>query len=160
MRLFISVKYIHSEECQQALAAVVFDSAVVCQLFYKNAVGGHAGILQLRKPTGFSPAHGAGRAEGAAAGSYHKSIAAGGTELLDKPNAGGIVAAFAHGPVRPLVTGSADAHFLRPVCGSTMKCVATLVKAGRTMARVQLGVYDENDKLCTVGFNEYVYTDR
>ena len=74
-------------------------------------------------------------------------------------NAGGIVAAFAHGPVRPVVTGSADAHFLRPVCGSTMKCVATLVKAGRTMARVQLGVYDENDKLCTVGFNEYVYTD-
>ena len=75
-------------------------------------------------------------------------------------NAGGIVAAFAHGPVRPVVTGSADAHFLRPVRGSTMKCVATLVKAGRTMARVQLGVYDENDKLCTVGFNEYVYTDR
>lgn len=74
-------------------------------------------------------------------------------------NAGGIAAAFAHGQIRPVVTGCADAHFLRPVRGSAMKCVATLVKAGRTMARVQLGVYDEDDKLCTVGLNEYVYTD-
>ena len=77
--------------------------------------------------------------------------------LMD--NAGGILAAFAHGDIRPVVTGCADAHFLRPVCGARMKCVATMVKAGRSMARVQLGVYDENDKLCCVGLNEYVYTD-
>ena len=74
-------------------------------------------------------------------------------------NAGGIAAAFADGEIRPLVTACADAHFLCPVCGTAMKCVATIVKAGHTMARVQLGVYDENDKLCCVGLNEYVYTD-
>ena len=74
-------------------------------------------------------------------------------------NAGGIAAAFADGEIRPLVTARADAHFLCPVCGTAMKCVATIVKAGHTMARVQLGVYDENDKLCCVGLNEYVYTD-
>ena len=74
-------------------------------------------------------------------------------------NAGGILAAFAHGEIQSVVTGSSDAHFLRPVCGERMVAVATMVNAGRSVARVQICVYDDEDRLCTVGLNEYFYTD-
>ena len=75
-------------------------------------------------------------------------------------NAGGILASYAHGEPRPVVTACADAHFLYPVRGASMRAVATLVKGGHTMARVQLGVFDETGKLCCTGLNEYVYTDQ
>lgn len=78
--------------------------------------------------------------------------------LMD--NTGGILAAFAHGEIRPVVTGSADVHFLTPVHGERMYAVATMVKAGHSISRVQLGVFDGADTLCAVGLSEYVYTDR
>ena len=77
--------------------------------------------------------------------------------LMD--NTGGILAAFIHGEYRTVVTGCSDAFFLNPIRGERMYAVATPVKAGRTMTRTQLSVYDGDDRLCTVGYLEYVYTD-
>ena len=48
------VEDIHPKEGQQAVPAVIFDTAFVGQFFYENTVGGHAGKLVFRKRAGLS----------------------------------------------------------------------------------------------------------
>ena len=64
----VLVADVHAEEGQQALAAVIFHAAALGELPHKNAVGGHAGVLQIREFTGLALGNGAGVAQSAAAG--------------------------------------------------------------------------------------------
>ncbi len=78
--------------------------------------------------------------------------------LLD--NTGGIMAACAGETIRHVVTSCSDVFYLNPIRGDRMFAVATPVKTGHTMARIQINVFDGAGVLCAAGYAEYVYTDR
>ena len=84
----------HSEKSQQAWAAIVFQTALIAKLLHKDAVGGHARILQLRKTAGLSFFCGAGTAERTAAGTYHEAGGAFRPKFLHKGDGGFVMDAL------------------------------------------------------------------
>ena len=67
------VKAVHAEKGRDTGRAFVIHMAPVRHFFHKDAVGGHAGALQLRKTAGLSRGDGAGLAQAAAADADHCS---------------------------------------------------------------------------------------
>ncbi len=88
-------------------------------------------------------------------GSIHGGMSA---TILDV--AGGVAAIYASGKARPMVTRSADLHYLRPLTGSRMAAEGRVVKAGRQTCLVRVELYDDQDRLCCAGDLELFYTDR
>ena len=68
------IKYVHTEEGQQSLSAVIFQAAFIGDFLHKDTVGRHAGILKLRERTGLAQLLFAGTAQGAAAGTHQKAM--------------------------------------------------------------------------------------
>jgi len=56
------IKNVHSEEGKKSFSAVIFQTALIGDLLHEDAIGGHAGILKLRKSTGLTQLLFAGRA--------------------------------------------------------------------------------------------------
>ena len=88
------IKNIHSEECQQSLSAVIFHAAFVCQLFHKNTIGRHTGILILWETARLSQGLLAGRTQGAAASTDNESRDTFGAKTLHQANLRCIMGCF------------------------------------------------------------------
>lgn len=71
----------------------------------------------------------------------------------------GTAAIVAFDPPRWAVTQSAEAHYLRPARGARLNAEARTVKAGRSVAFVQVEVRDETGSLVTAGSFEMFYVD-
>lgn len=71
--------------------------------------------------------------------------------------AAGSAAITACEPPRMMVTQSAELHYLRPAAGSVLTAAARTVKAGRSVAFVQVDVTDEQGKLVAAGSFELFY---
>ncbi len=71
--------------------------------------------------------------------------------LID--TAGDFAVAVAAGGVVPTINFRVD--YLRPATGSSLKAVATLRKAGRTVGVADVDVFNEAGKLCAVGRGTY-----
>ena len=72
----------------------------------------------------------------------------------------GVAASFTPVPPRPVVTRSADVHFLRSIRSGTMHGRASVVRAGRTLCLMHAEVFDDAETLCAAGFFEFCYIDR
>ena len=73
--------------------------------------------------------------------------------------AGGIAAIYATGEARPMVTQSAEIHYLRPLTGTGMVAEGSVVKAGKSTCLVRVELYDAERRLCCVGDLSLFYTD-
>lgn len=62
--------------------------------------------------------------------------------------------------VRPLVTTSADVHFLKPISKGRITAKGTLVKDGRYIAVARSDLYTEQGVLAATGTFEFFYTDK
>ena len=71
--------------------------------------------------------------------------------------AAGSAAITACEPPRMMVTQSAELHYLRPAAGGVLTAAARTVKAGRSVAFVQVDVTDETGKLVAAGSFELFY---
>ena len=71
--------------------------------------------------------------------------------------AAGSAAITACEPPRMMVTQSAEVHYLRPAAGGRLTADARTVKAGRSVAFVQVDVTDEQGKLVAAGSFELFY---
>ena len=87
-------------------------------------------------------------------GAVHGGMSA---TLLDV--AGGIAAIYATGEARPMVTQSAEIHYLRPLTGTGMIAEGSVVKAGKSTCLVRVELYDAERRLCCVGDLSLFYTD-
>lgn len=73
--------------------------------------------------------------------------------------AGGVAAIYASGEARPMVTRSADLHYLRPLTGAKMIAEGRVVKAGRRTCLARVELSDEEGNLCCAGDLELFYLD-
>lgn len=87
-------------------------------------------------------------------GSVHGGMSA---ALLDV--AGGIAAIYASGEERPMVTQSANVHYLRPLAGTKMIAEGRVVRAGRKTCLARADLYDDQGRLCCTGDLELFYLD-
>ena len=79
------------------------------------------------------------------------------TTIMDV--AGGIAAIYASGEARPMVTQSAEIHYLRPLTGTGMIAEGSVVKAGKRTCLVRVELYDAERRVCRVGDLSLFYTD-
>ena len=73
--------------------------------------------------------------------------------------AGGVAAIYAGDEPRPVVTQSADAHYLRPLTGSVMIAEGTVIKAGRHTCLARADLFDDQGRLCCTGEIDLYYLD-
>ena len=118
--------------------------ALVCGIEYEAAGVGHCTVSLQMEQRFFNP-------QGAAHGGLLAT-------LMDV--AAGSIGLFASGSLRPMVTQSADIHYLRPVVGPRVTAVGRCLKAGHRTAVVQVDLFEnDNDRLCATGVFELCYLD-